>query len=368
MKLKSLFYSLKKNSSKSNNLLSMHIHWLVPFKIDDMNQLKNTNLASTRLRLGCVIQNIDLTKFNLSAGPDIEDNIDCLVVGKLRSNFDQDINIWIDRIRKARSNNAKIILDYTDNYIDQNDNFYQPLYEKLIPLAHEIVTSSDYLKLKVQEKFKGPIEVIEDPIEINLIEPRIKNQDFCNILWFGHNSNIDYLANFINNWKDIEKASTLIMLTNKEGLIRFNEKLEFVHNYLSIKAGIWSVNAMIDASKFCDVAMIPSDLNDPRKSGVSANRLITALALGLPTAADMLESYKKFNKYFVDIRSENFCELLKKPKLFHKQVLKAQTMIIPDFSKEAIYKKWKSVFMKIKGIIKNKFFDFGCYLIVFNHY
>lgn len=318
----------------------MHIHWLVPFKIDDINQLKKTNLASTRLRLGCVMQNINSNEFHISTGPDIEENIDCLIVGKLRSNIDRDINFWIEKIEKAKSKNAKIILDFTDNYIDQNDNFYKPLYEKLIPITHEIVTSSDYLKLKLQEKFKGPIVVIEDPIEIDILKPKIKNQDSFNILWFGHNSNIDYLVNFINDWKDLENRLTLITLTNEEGLIRFNQKLEYVHKYLSINLGLWSVNTMIDTSKFCDLAIIPSDLNDVRKSGVSANRLITALALGLPTAADMLESYKKFNQYFINIRSEIFCELVRKPEAFHGQVLAAQKEIIPNFNQKAISQKW----------------------------
>ena len=46
---------------------------------------------------------------------------------------------------------------------------------------------------------------------------------------------------------------------------------------------------------------------------MSANRLITALALGLPTAADNLESYKEFSEFYVDIRSEKFRAVMRDP-------------------------------------------------------
>lgn len=65
----------------------------------------------------------------------------------------------------------------------------------------------------------------------------------------------------------------------------------------------WSIDTMREAAQQSDVCLIPSDTQDPRKMAVSANRLITALALGLPTAADRLESYAEFGEYFTDIRS-----------------------------------------------------------------
>ena len=48
----------------------------------------------------------------------------------------------------------------------------------------------------------------------------------------------------------------------------------------------------------------------------------------------MVESNKKCNKYFIDIRPEKFYELLKKSEAYHQQVLKAQKKVIPDFFKK----------------------------------
>ena len=93
--------------------------------------------------------------------------------------------------------------------------------------------------------------------------------------------------------------------------------------------------------------IIPSNPNDPKKAGVSSNRLITSLALGLPTAADKMDSYQEFNEFFTDIRSKEFGDLIDNPDIFHNQVIEAQNRIIPYFTKEAIGQKWMNFFEKL---------------------
>ena len=97
---------------------------------------------------------------------------------------------------------------------------------------------------------------------------------------------------------------------------------------------------MIVAAKHCDLCIIPSDPNDPRKAGVSSNRLLTALALGLPTAADMMDSYKPYAQFFTDIRGPEFSQLLQDPTQFHDRVLAAQAGPVMEHSMEKIGAKW----------------------------
>jgi hypothetical protein len=66
----------------------MKVHWLLPFKIENISQLKEVNLASIRLRLGSVSQNNSDSSFEISAGEDIENNPDILIIGKLKSTKD----------------------------------------------------------------------------------------------------------------------------------------------------------------------------------------------------------------------------------------------------------------------------------------
>ena len=143
----------------------MKIHWLLPFKIDNYSQLKKVNLASIRLRLGTFIESIDDTSFEISAGEDIVNNPEVLVIGKLKSTNDQTIEYWLDKINLAKDNGVKIIIDYTDNYIDQYDSvFYKPFYDALITIADHAITSSNYLKSNLKNHFNGQIEIIEDAI------------------------------------------------------------------------------------------------------------------------------------------------------------------------------------------------------------
>lgn len=323
----------------------MKVHWLLPFNTGDVNKLKQVNLASVRLRLGTIIKNVD-SNFEISAGENIVKNSDILIIGKLKSTSNTSIEFWINKIKLAKQNNAKIVIDYTDNHLQLNDFFYRPFYEKLIPYVDEAVVSSNLLKLQLANLLKKPITVIEDAIEISSIKPNIKNLNTLNILWFGHSSNINYLVKFINSWNNLNNKTTLYILSNHEGLAFLNQSQINIPQNLSIQIGIWSVDKMVEAAKFCDLVIIPSDPNDPRKAGASSNRLITSLALGLPTAADKLDSYNEFDNYFVDIRSKEFEDLIEKPNSFHGQVLNAQEKIIPNFSQKNISQKWIHFFEK----------------------
>lgn len=325
----------------------MKIHWLLPFKIDNLNQIKEVNLASVRLRLGTIIQNIHGSSLEISVGENIVNNPEVLVIGKLQSSNDQALKFWLSKIRLAKDNGAKIIIDYTDNHLFGNDSFYKSFYEELFSYADEAIVSSSFLKLQLRTKFNNPISIIEDAIEVSPIKPKkTKNSNPINILWFGHASNIEYLIEFINNW-NLENTKVLYILSNEQGLSILNQVQFNVPKNLSIKIGIWSIDTMINAAGLCDLAIIPSDTNDPRKAGASSNRLITAIALGLPTAADMIDSYKEFDKYYVDIRSEKFTNLLENPNAFHSLILEAQEKIVSNFTKKAIGQKWIRFFSNL---------------------
>jgi hypothetical protein len=321
------------------------IHWLLPFNVDNVNQLKKVTSASLRMRLGVFTENID-SNFEISAGENIVNNSDILIIGKLKSPGNTCIHFWIDKIKLAKQNGAKIVIDYTDNHLQLNDFFYRPFYKELIPYIDEAVVSSSFLKSQLANLLKKPITVIEDAIDISAINPNIKNSNNLNILWFGHASNIDYLIKFINNWNNLNHKTSLYILSSEKGLAFLNQSQIKAPQNLLMQLGVWSIDNMIEAAKFCDLAIIPSNPSDPRKAGASSNRLITALALGLPTAADEIDSYKEFNKYFVNLRSDKFIDLLNSPNFYHGQVNMAQIEIVPNFAKQIIGQKWLDFFLR----------------------
>lgn len=97
---------------------------------------------------------------------------------------------------------------------------------------------------------------------------------------------------------------------------------------------------MEQATSVSDVCIIPSNAGDPRKAGVSSNRLITSFALGLPTCAERLDSYIEYERYFADIRSDE-CQLtLDNPLRWRELIIEAQKNVVPGFSMENIGKQW----------------------------
>jgi hypothetical protein len=101
---------------------------------------------------------------------------------------------------------------------------------------------------------------------------------------------------------------------------------------------------MVDVSSDADLCVIPSDSSDPRKAGASSNRLLSALALGLPTAATPIPSYAEFSDYFVDIKSDPFS--LSEPELSGLCALikLAQANILEQYSREAVGRQWTNLF------------------------
>ena len=320
------------------------IHWLIPYDNPSLETVINSNLASIRLRLGSLIIQ---KKLDVTFGNNIQNNPSALVIGKIgTSSNNMRENLWVNQIEEQKRMGTKIVLDYTDDHL----NFKSPMtsfYEGSLAYINTAITSSTFLADKLKQKSKISVEIIPDAIEVPIFKPKIRENDSRNILWFGHASNINYLIEFINTFKNMKQKTTLFILTNEQGVNIFNQTKFNIDKSLSIQLGLWSIQAMINTSKFCDLIIIPSDPNDPKKAGVSSNRLITALALGLPTAASVMESYKEYNEYFTDIDSEKFIELIDNPDKFHLQVLEAQNRIIPQFTQEAIGQKWINFFEKL---------------------
>jgi hypothetical protein len=315
-----------------------NIHWLVPYKINHNQEISNKNLASIRLRSG--LFNLPyFNDFNVSFNENIPDmnDIDCLFVGKFAGNREDLLNSWVEIINLHRDNGKKIIFDYTDHHL-KNDSIAGHFYRSSLKPNDQIITSSKTLKNHLAANYKN-ISIIEDPIEIEIQKVK-KNKD-SSFLFFGHPTNLKYLFNLINNWHS-KIQSNLIIQTSKIGMdeIRYQSQHISKPPNLNIQFQLWSVENMLKASKHVSGVIIPGDINDERKNGVSHNRLITAFALGLPVAATRYQSYLEFDHQFVDIDNKNeFGDFLKNPSIYSSRVVMAQKKV-KLYTPENIAKKW----------------------------
>ena len=324
----------------------MIIHWLIPGIYKAVEDLSKSNSASIRMRAGLVGMHSHDIGVKFSAGDHINTKADIVVVGKIGGDCQNGrANLWMNQISQANQKSKKIILDYTDHYLDSSSSSMGVFYKNVLPLIDKSVVSSSRISRLLAKFFYKDITVIEDPVEIQITPPKyIVPTGEMTLLWFGHATNIFYLVNYLKNNFLCDEKFKLIVLSNIPGLEILASHQQYLRSTIRINLAEWSLPNMINASKVSNGCLIPSDLNDLRKSGASSNRLITAFALGLPVSADILESYAPFSDYFHDIRSMPLSVFLNHLSSYNKKVELAQQTIVPMFSQEELINKWKSFF------------------------
>ena len=325
-------------------MVPRHIHILIPGTYKTHEELNVSNLASIRLRSAIVAKYLLQHASTISVGEFVPEISNIILVGKIGVNdIEKRTKLWLDQIQSAKKKNIKIFVDYTDHHL----GFESPMrifYESALKLADYIITSSNYLKILLNNFYSKEIFVIPDAIEVPVLSPKISKTN--NILWFGHASNIQYLINFIEKYNKPNDVCKLIVLSNDNGLnILSNHQFQNSVGF-EIELKKWSLESLIAASKISDICIIPSDPGDPRKSGASSNRLITSIALGLPTAAEMLPSYEEFSKYFFNIRSNSIFNIMSDSSSseFKKLISEAQKKIVPKFLPKTIGQQWIELF------------------------
>lgn len=315
------------------------IHWLAFAHLQTIDEIHTASLASVRLRAGALKTAIDPSLHSLTLGETIPADTAVCFIGKLgvfeaASRGRQ----WLAQLAALRARGGKLILDYTDDHL-AFDSSMSAFYREAVSHANACVCSSALLATRLASAYSGRIEVIPDAIEIAPRPPGDRAHKPVSLLWFGHSSNLQYLVDFLPNLERTFPLNLLI-LTNPEGMQMLRGIQLPKPANLQVQGAVWSPSLMQAEASGCDVCIVPSDPDDPRKAGVSSNRLLTALALGLPTAADRLDSYIEYEDYFAPIRSPRFDDMLANPTGWRDTVLAAQAGPIRTHSLTALGPRW----------------------------
>lgn len=311
--------------------MSNHIHYLTSGGPSSIEVLQQSTLASVRLRIAPSIKSMLSQQWRVTTGDQVVANPQKIVVTKIGVNdIQKRSHEWLEQIKRHKSSGAKIYLDYTDHHL----GFESPMsdfYRQVVALVEKAVVPSKGMQNSLSNFYKKSIEIVEDPIEISIQTIKPINKPIT-VLWFGHASNIEYLVQFLRAGFDLGDSIRLIILSNEIGLNMLSQTKIESPAKIECQTGIWSPELMLLAASKSDVCIIPGNPSDPRKSGASSNRLITAFALGLPVAADRLDSYVEFSDFYADIRGAEFKALLMDPASFHERVYLAQKTVIPRFT------------------------------------
>jgi hypothetical protein len=331
-------------SSKTNT-----IEWLCSAPARNMADLEQSNLASVRLRTAVGIKAaLASGQKNILSDGRCVDAVRLAVVGKLDFITDPTrATRWLDRLRLLKSTETKIIVDYTDHHM-VTQSPAAAFYRDAIALADTIVTSSHKMCDHILTSVGRHTVMIDDPIEVPVVNPTTRNKAIKTALWFGHATNLPYLLDFLMTRYTSKKERRLIIMTNQYPLPgEYVRQLDKPHlKNLEINVIPWSTADMIRAATLADICLIPAGMKDPRKSGASSNRLLTALALGLPTAADMLSSYEPFSPYFSDLGTSDLDTLFDAPENSYNRVTEAQVLITREHTIEASIMRWRYLITK----------------------
>lgn len=293
-------------------------------------------MASIRLRAGALWQYVRSTGDALTVGDRIDPKADACVIGKIGAH---DIysrqRAWLGQLQAFK---GLKILDYTDDHL-HHPSMMTGFYEACLPLVHGVVCASRVLQAAVRERFAGPVDVIEDALDVPFLHPRASCHNPLRLLWFGHPSNVNGLLEFLPDIR-FEKPLELIVVTSEPGIRLLQSSGLRLNTPLRVLAKPWSPEALVRSAQDSDVCIIPVEQKTTRKAGVSANRLLSALALGLPVAADPIDSYVAQGPCFASLRSPAFPELLRDPAAWHARVIAQQARLQSDYSLTALGRQW----------------------------
>ena len=337
------------------------VAWLVSnVKTNEHEELWNTELASSRMRAGVCISGC--LKAGLPVLPlnyrDAGHDPDLVFMAKYvpDSNTAQFLDdsgarwaFWLEKVKRLHARGKHLVIDYTDNHFT-NPNIVGDFYRTIKPMVTGLVVPSTRMQRHLEGNWSGPLEIIPEPVEVAMQPTREYKGGEKIALWFGHNSNLPYLFEFMRTGMKEAPPNRLVILTNHILKDAVQAAVNQGPKGLQVTLAKWSVETMLKAAAACHYAIVPSNTEDDRKNGASPGRLLTSLAMGLPVVATPLESYQPFSTYFASIGTPQAKALMERPQDFADRIAPAQTLIRERFTVEAIGAQWASYARRLLGV------------------
>jgi len=322
-----------------------HLHILTTTG-DSVADLQASAVASSRLRLGVAAKAFLQQGQSVSVGDPAPGDTRHLLVGKIGA---ADVEVrsksWLRQIAQIKKSSGTVLLDYTDHHLAAHSPM-TAFYQQATHLADRIIVPNEALQnaLSFEYSIQAEIVVVDDALEFQPVKPK-KNrlqEDKINVLWFGHPSNAHFLCEFLEVWPKSETPAELLIVSSQPTLetlaaYRFRKAPP-----IDIKFMPWSPKNLPQAAKQSDLTIIPSSVHSDKKF-VSNNRLVTALALGLPTLATPLPSYQEFTEFFSPLSPDNLLTLINDPDSNTESISRFQDEYLPRFAGKSLIDRWAMV-------------------------
>ena len=297
--------------------------------IMDLDLLRSSHLASYRLRLAYVYEAAKTLGIDVIGGMTIQ-HADLYYVGKLTSSFEA---IEVDKTLSELSG-KRVIVDYTDDWLDKPRDATFDIYSRLKNISNTFITPVQELTEKLKQRGVNGLSIPDGIDEFEQIAPIAQKHNIPELMWFGHSSNVDSLIKILGSYLNQHKFN--LHVVSNQHAFELLRKVQFrTIPKCTITAHLWSNETLIKVASNSDICIIPTN-----KIFASANRLVTALNLGLPVLADEIHSYSRLSSYFSTFSVSNIKKILSSPEEFHDTVRAGQKVVSEEFAKDKLIGLW----------------------------
>lgn len=269
----------------------------------------------------------------------------------------------------AHQQGIPIVLDLCDNVFAMP--FAEDFYLRLLEYVGTVTVNSVAMAQIVHQHMGRKSVIIEDPVEgtrgganfayagsqrfARLLEIFGKRRPPLRLLWFGHESNLDTLADFLSQLPANLNIFTIeleVITSVNTGAEQLCEKYNSTHpGNLKLIFTPWSSDAVRIALSACHAVIIPSWPNNEGKAVKSANRLLESFWAGRFVIANPLPAYLEFGSFawIGNNILEGIEWLTTHPKEIEARIHQAQAYIASHYTPSHIVEKWDNAFRAISN-------------------
>lgn len=261
---------------------------------------------------------------------------------------------------RAQLLGIRVVADICEDRFDHS--LLGGYWRDMVRTADKIVTCTNLLAGIVRNAGAHEVEIVPDPVE-----GRGGEAKFCSfparngergqfeeelrplrILWFGHQSNLDEVQEFLptlDRWAEARSKVVEFSIVTAAG---FGVEM-MVEERKSAKGGVrirhheWTSGIAEAALRECDFVIIPATLQNLRKRSKSANRLTESLHAGRYVLAHPVPSYLEFADYawINNDLLEGMDWALANPDLVVSQIKAGQSLIRQYYLPAEIASQWE---------------------------
>lgn len=336
------------------NQASKRVIWLTAGRLEELNGVKTSPLASTRYRVllpakaleahGWKSEFINEATAVAMGGwcSSVPRPFDTVVISKVFDAFS------LTLAKDAKDRGAQLIVDFCDDHFEHVK--IGTWLKALLQLADVVVVSTDTLAGVVASYGVDLPYVISDPVEFSKRDPLFAPQETLKLLWFGHASNLDTLVSWLPKLYEFVQYRAVSLTVVSEMKNHGAELAQFSVAGLDIVYVPWSIDAMMQSLIACDIVVIPILEKDFNKNK-SPNRLIEACWAGKFVVAGQLPAYMPFCDvaWVGDDLVEGIKWGLDNPLLVREKILAAQQVISDSHSQSSIALAWHAIFDSVRA-------------------